>query len=629
MKRIYKKFILALALILISNAGYSQTLLKDIIPGTGSSYPSVFFEYKGKVFFGANNQFWSTDGTTDGTVMVKEVDFASDEIGYIIFNDMIYFNGDDGVLDRQLWKSDGTTDGTVLVKEIYPGNSSATAYFKEVNGKFVFRAQNGGVDGVTNGNHELWVSNGTTDGTALLKEINPTDIGSLIAGTTLFNGKVYFVANDGTTGLEPWVTDGTLEGTVMLKDISASDNGEPSEPKFTVWGDKLVFTSESDDYGIETWITDGTADGTHILKNIAAGTDNSGPSYYTPNVWTMYFKAGDAGANFGKELWKTDGTEQGTVMIKDIYEGSSGSGLEDFIIFGDKLYFQANDGINGTELWVSDGTSEGTYMLKDIYSGSSSSSPWGFIIIKDKLFFSAYSLDYGSEFWRTDGTERGTVLVKDLNAGTSDSYPQEFCLSGNDLFFEAYDAINGYEPWHATILNITTQPESLYSIIAGTDQTFTVEAVGEGTLTYRWQKNGVDLYDDLIKFNSGVTTNTLTITGVSETDQGIYSCIVTDEFYGSIKSENAVLGFGAAQIKEISNSVKIFPNPAKDYFKIELPANNSFVNIKITNVTGKEILNINSTKQTEEFNTSYFANGVYFIRISNENINITEKIVVE
>jgi ELWxxDGT repeat protein len=74
-------------------------------------------------------------------------------------------------------------------------------------------------------------------------------------------------------------------------------------------------------------------------------------------------------------LWSSDGTEAGTQLVTDI------SYLEKYgvqslpIEFKSKLFFKANDGVNGTELWVSDGTMSGTSLFLDInkIEGKSSS----------------------------------------------------------------------------------------------------------------------------------------------------------------------------------------------------------------------------------------------------------------
>jgi ELWxxDGT repeat protein len=42
--------------------------------------------------------------------------------GYIEFtDDTVFFNGCDEINGCELWKSDGTPEGTVLVKDIFPG----------------------------------------------------------------------------------------------------------------------------------------------------------------------------------------------------------------------------------------------------------------------------------------------------------------------------------------------------------------------------------------------------------------------------------------------------------------------------------------------------------------------------
>src|SRR5262245_25537134 len=59
----------------------------------------------------------------------------------------------------ELWKSDGTQAGTALVKDIAPGWGSAyPAFFADVNGNLFFSAFGG-----------LWKSNGTAVGTTLVK----------------------------------------------------------------------------------------------------------------------------------------------------------------------------------------------------------------------------------------------------------------------------------------------------------------------------------------------------------------------------------------------------------------------------------------------------------------------------
>ena len=80
--------------------------------------------------------------------------------------------------------------------------------------------------------------------------------------------------------------------------------------------------------------------------------------------------------------------------------------------------------------------------------------------------------------------------------------------------------------------SITTQPVAA-AACAGASASFTVSATGQGTLTYQWQKNGVN-----ITGNNTATTNTLTLSGVSSSDAANYSVIVTGGC-GASTSSNA------------------------------------------------------------------------------------------
>src|SRR5262249_11737905 len=217
------------------------------------------------------------------------------------FNGTLFFAANDGVHGTELWKSDGTADGTVLVKDINPGRSGSYLFNLTVIDGTLFFTANDGVHGA-----ELWKSDGTTAGTVLIKDINPGRASSYPQNHTVVNGTLFFTANDGTTGVELWKSDGTAAGTVLVKDIRpGSAHGVPpssSPSSLTAVGDQLFFSAN---------------DGVH-----------------------------------GRELWKSDGTEAGTVLVKDIRPGSSpygypyGSNPQHLTAVDDQLFFAANDGVH-------------------------------------------------------------------------------------------------------------------------------------------------------------------------------------------------------------------------------------------------------------------------------------------
>src|ERR1044071_5482470 len=71
-----------------------------------------------------------------------------------------------------------------------------------------------------------------------------------------------------------------------------------------------------------------------------------------------------------QSLWSTDGTTAGTVALKQFHLLAVQTGLTDFIEFGGRGYFVADDGVNGYELWSTDGTSAGTKLVVDLRPGA-------------------------------------------------------------------------------------------------------------------------------------------------------------------------------------------------------------------------------------------------------------------
>lgn len=165
--------------------------------------------------------------------------------------------------------------------------------------------------------------------------------------------------------------------------------------------------------------------------------------YHLTQVDTMiFFRASHT--DYGAELWAYNQNTGVVDMVKDIWPGSSGSSFPDQLIsYQGKLIFQGHDGVYGQELWISDGTEEGTKMLKNINIEPGGvpyghSYPRGFYEAAGLLFFQADDGVNGTELWQTDGTEEGTVMVDNIGYSYHSSDPGGFTEINGYLYFYAY-----------------------------------------------------------------------------------------------------------------------------------------------------------------------------------------------
>ena len=122
---------------------------------------------------------------------------------------------------------------------------------------------------------------------------------------------ILFSANDGTHGEELWISDGTDNGTFMLKDMVEGDESSDSDPLGFLDAGDFAYFSGSDGSGRELWKTDGTTNGTVRVKDIVSD-GSSNPGQLTLFGDTVFFTVG---ADISSELWKTDGTEEGTIQV--------------------------------------------------------------------------------------------------------------------------------------------------------------------------------------------------------------------------------------------------------------------------------------------------------------------------
>jgi len=284
-------------------------------------------------------EMWVSDGSINGTVnlgMISGVASGFSAHNLVRIDNIIYFSAyaaDQGV---ELWRSDGTLAGTYMVKDIAPGYNLGSDPFEltVVYSSLFFGANL----------HELWKSDGTMTGTVHLKDIVPSGYGEITelekSGKNLFVG-----GGDVGIGFGIWVSDGTEDGTVMLRQYD--DWGIPYHLK-DVDG-TLFFTVNTSGHLAGLWKSDGTVDGTVMIKDFLTGVGGSNPLELRAVAGKLYFSADDGVHGF--EPWVSDGTEAGTLLLADIEPGAESSNPADFSYSNGKMFFSAWDQVHGRELW--------------------------------------------------------------------------------------------------------------------------------------------------------------------------------------------------------------------------------------------------------------------------------------
>jgi ELWxxDGT repeat protein len=379
---------LLVLVVMVQNSQAQFRLVADLDPASAELYdnPKNFDLHSSdgivSYFAGDKNELWTSNGTTEGTRLIKRLLLIGD---LQVIGGLSYLNVLSDDLGAELWRSDGLGGSTIPIKDIYPGRGSS----------------------------------------------NPLYL-------TKMNGVLYFSANNNTNGRELWRSEGNSSNTQLVKDI-VPGSGASLPSRLTVSGNRLFFTARTESAGTELWSSDGTAAGTFMVRDINPGAVSSDPfDLVAVNGW-VYFTA--TSPNGGRQLWKSNGTAGGTSIVKIINPGGNAK-LSKLINVNGQVFFQANDGVHGVELWRSDGTSAGTYMVKDLTPGPGSNATYAeehlndFASINGKLFFTALALNTSSNIWMSDGTAAGTRQItfypEDPNLRVT--YPSFYEINGAAYF---------------------------------------------------------------------------------------------------------------------------------------------------------------------------------------------------
>lgn len=231
-----------------------------------------FTIFNGELYFTAFDEFdirelCKTDGTKEGTMFLSDdnINFIFGEVdGELLIN---RFNSESG--GTELWKTDGTLGGEDFVAEINPNNFTYIDNQKIIfNNQLYFLGQNDAL------NAELWKSDSTSAGTAQLADIVDGTTGSYPEQFYIFNNRLYFFTAQNELGL--WRIDEPTQPDIpaglgvnpydrtfaMLSWDKPADNGSTITDyilAFQETGGAWIYTDTASDntyYYIDTLTTD-------------------------------------------------------------------------------------------------------------------------------------------------------------------------------------------------------------------------------------------------------------------------------------------------------------------------------------------------------------------------------------
>ena len=211
-------------------------------------------------------------------------------------------------------------------------------------------------------------------------------MGSQPVGLIVYDGALYFEANDETSGRDLWRYDGSTVSHAA--DISSAGGVLTWNRARAVYDAFLYFTYPNSELCEGLCRFDGTTVSTVADLPPAAGA-------WSPTSWLTVHK-------------------------------------------GD-LYFTADSDTVGTELWQWNG--EAIRLVSDFWPGPAGSNPSSLTVFDGELFNTASTPQHGSEF------RRGSSLVADIRPGPKSAAVSSPTVHGDGLYFTADDGIHDRQLW--------------------------------------------------------------------------------------------------------------------------------------------------------------------------------------
>lgn len=366
---------------------------------------------------------------------------SSQPASFTVFNGKMYFYASDAAHGRELWVRDGTNAPT-MVADINAGTASGYGAAIEqhamasLDGKLYFVASDG-----TKG-EELYSYSGS--GTpSLVKEIEAGAQSSFIQQMVTLNGMLYFRAQTSANGTELWKYDPGASTVTRCTDINAG--GGNADPLYvTVYNNKIYFqANKGSSKGL--WRYDpATSTVDSIVMGGGFGSANTPTGLMVFNG-KLYFTATTTfgGGAKGRELYVYTGTGNATRLTN--MNGSQDGFSGEMLYYNNVIYAGCNGGSNNYQLYKYDPAGTDTVAtLVHTINATATASPGSFFNYGTKLYFTADNGTNGAELWKYDGTNLPT-LVADIATGAGSSNPTGYTTYNWTMYFSADDGSSGKE----------------------------------------------------------------------------------------------------------------------------------------------------------------------------------------
>ena len=423
------------------------------------------------------NELRKTDGTSQGTVLVKQGvgpggtqglhKWVSPPGWYNVYNGIVYFAGTNEWGLSELWRTNGTEAGTFRVL-----NEAGTFYFSDpkhlvlynqylvfTSGDYFFHRIDSNLEppqfmftlpsaptsnviyhhqklffiayNLSTNLHKLFESDTTSaivTPEAVDLELKPEQDLIFFKGNLFFSAR-YTGGGEQSHGFELYKISPVFT-TELIIDINPTSDSNPEV--LGVAKEWLIFTADNGTDGRTLWRNNNIPGGIYQVDQF--GGSSVGP-----------FSLGALGDRLiypaDGNLWAIDGPSGNTYQL-------SSATASDYMVwaaYGSKLYYSALDPTLGIEVQVTDGSSAAIY--KDINPGLPGSLPQAMSPCGSSLCISADDGQHGTELWATNGDPDDVQMVADINPRPINSNPANITTAGTMTFFHADDGIKADSLW--------------------------------------------------------------------------------------------------------------------------------------------------------------------------------------